>query len=83
MLACELGLKILHLKGSCLCGLLNLYIFEVNLVPNVGSEGRFRQMFRQNEGSDNFKISGPDRDPDCNILFSTFKIFFFGVKFSF
>jgi hypothetical protein len=21
--------------------------------------------------------------PDCNILFSTFKIFFFGVKFSF
>ena len=75
MLACELGLKILHLKGSCLCGLLNLYIFEVNLVPNVGSEGRFRQMFRQNEG--------PDRGPDCNILFSTFKIFFFGVKFSF
>jgi hypothetical protein len=25
------------------------------------------------------KITGPDRGPDCNILFSTF----FGVKFSF
>ena len=32
-------------------------------------------------GPDYFKIkiSGPDRGPDCNILFSTFKIFYLGL----
>ena len=45
-------------------------------------EGRVRSMGSSHMGkvmSDYFKISGPDRGPDCNILFSTF----FGVKISF
>jgi hypothetical protein len=60
MLACELGL---NLTGSCLCGLLNLYIFgvKINLVPNVGSEKCSEKRSDQNDG--------PDRD--ILILLST------------